>query len=1022
MPAAVRTLAAVLLAVAPCAAQVPLPVGPLPDGGFILHGGRLLPPADDAPLGLPKFKIEELAPARPALRAVDEIERELRPPVKRPVQVQVQRAVGFNVNRIANLVVLGDDAEAEDGGTEEKPAAASSSALQFADGSRLHGTLEGLDAAKKEIVWRGDDASAPITFPLAQVSHFDFSGNPKPEGKVRATIKLAGGDWLAADVTGLHDGRLQLKLGDGTALAVDRTRIEWVYFSKTAAPEIYDGPQNISGWVSTGGWTYREGALRAAQPSSIGRMFEVLPDQAEYRFEFDQGDSTTRAFAVMLHGPNATARGLGGGMLRLMVNDQTLQLWSHRGDNVKQEQVDLAKILPAPPKMADGSPAKRKPTRWRIFEDRVSGRLVVFIDGRKVGDWNTGKGKAGENRGCFVLQPMAWGSGTEQSLAKIRVAPWDGYVPVDDALEGVRPKMDQVVLADGDMSEGRIESVTGDKVKLGAELLAREKITLLRFARPETVPDEEPAVARVRLVEGGEFDVAAVAYQDGKLRVRTNFGGVAALPVAALRGVEFAHLTPLAGPSTDVLVFKNGDRLRGVLESGGTGQKMRWRAAPAAPPVEMDVARIAGVLVAPRGELPPAKAGVLARCRNGDAFAGDFVALDKDVLTLESGPAGRLAIPRDAVTALYFASDGKLPALDGASDHEVWEAGLDFNRGGSALRLKNAGVEKAGVERKTPVSLWSYFDGMFSVKRPAANRANAFNNGNFNLGRIVEGLAARVDFSFDVIGRKNQVFFAAFLFSEPDSPGYMMQFHQAGLFIYDTGGPQRGRAMVQQQQIQFGEKVKADAAQHRIRVLADRTTGRMTVLVDDVVVGNFGPKGGGPPRNLARGLALQPQQNAACTFANLRVAPWNGQVPGLAPAAATDSVLLANGDEAQGTVGSATPEALQLESEVGVLDLPMKRLAMVEFGARVPEAATGVRLRLSDRSAFTVSTYRIENATLVCQSAVAGEIRLPLGALKELVFAMPALPAAEKADEKVPQVRPVGGGLIIRGNGRVIID
>ena len=1004
--------AATLLALAPCEAQVRVEIRVAPAArevaGEEKNDAVPVVPLFDAPLpnlnpDAPLFDIEDrlrkrdgylFSPAKKmdrALRPLSVIERELAP--VRPVARQNAGGIvfgngnGFVVNR---GVVLTRAVDAE--GDEQQAEAANPAAaqvLEFADGSRLHGTLGGLDGVKREIVWRGVDASAPLTFPLAQVSHFESTAKAKSEAKVHATVKLTGGDWLAADVTGLHDGRLQLRLGDGTALAVERAHLDWIYFSKNAAPECYDGPQNLSGWVSTGGWSYREGALRAAQPSAIGRMFEVLPDQVEYRFEFDQGAGTTRAFAVLLHGPSAAARGLTTGMVRLMVNDTNFQLWSQREDNVKQEQVDLSKVLPEPKKVAEGAaPVPRKPMRWRIFEDRPSGRLVVFIDGRKVGDWNLGKGKAGENRGSFSFQPMAWSANTEQSLAKIRVTPWDGFVPVDDALENVRPKTDQVVLTDGDQESGRIESVTADKVQFGGAALAREKVALLRFVRPAAVPDEDPAVARVRLAQGGEFDAAAIGFQDGKLRVRTNFGGEVALAAAAVRGVEFAHLTPVAGKPLDVLVFKNGDQLRGLLESAANGQKLRWRTAPTTPPVEMDTARVAGVLVAPRGERPAAKAGVLARCGNGDFVAGDFVALDKERLVLESAAAGRVTIPRAAVRALYFANEGKLPVLDGASEHEVWEAGLDFNRGSVEQRKKKA------AEGKVPPSLWSYFDGLFSVKRTAANKAGAYNNGNFNLGRIVEGLPARVEFSFDVIGKKNQVFFSAYLFSEPENTGYMMQFHQAGMFIYDTGSQQqRGAGRVQQQQIQFGEKVKADAPQHRIRVLADRPAGRVTILVDDVVVGNFGPKVGTPPRNLGRGLALMPQQNMACTFANLWVAPWNGQVPGTAPAAAAppDSVLLANGDEAQGTVGGATPEAVQLESEVGTLELPVKRLTAVEFGGRAAAASSGVRLRLSDRSVLTVSAYRIENETVVCQSEVAGEVRLPLGAVQEVVFAAPGL-------------------------------
>ncbi len=933
-----------------------------------------------------------------------------------PCEAQIRVGGGAIILNGRVIQPAGNPEGAEEKVEDANPAAAQ--VLEFADGSRLHGTLEALDSVKKEIVWRGVDASAPITFSLPQISNLIFAAKAKPEIKVRATVKLIGGDWLAADVLGLRDGKLQLKLGDGTALAVNRAHLEWVSFSKTAATECYDGPRSLSGWASGGGWTFREGALRASQPSIIGRFFEALPDQVEYRFEFDQG-SSFRAYAILLHGAEAIGRGFGPGMVRLMVNDMNLQLWAQTGDNVKQEQVDLAKILPVQPKAVDAdgaAPAHKKPMRWRIFEDRPAGRIIVFIDGRKVGDWAVGKGKPGENRGAFSFQPMAWSSNSEQSLSKIRVGPWDGFVPVDDALEGVRPKADQVVLTDGETQEGRIESITADKVKLGGVLVAREKIALLRFARTEHPPEEDPAMARLRLAQRGEFDAAAIGFKDGKMRLRTNFGGELILNTAALREVEFAHLLPVAGKPVDLLVFKNGDQLRGLLESAGNGQKLGWRATAANPPVEIDPARAAGVLMAAREQAQPIRRGVLARGRNGDFLAGDFVSLDPQHLILDNGAAGRVTLPRGEVQALYFASGDRLPVLDGAAERELWEIGLEFNTANAALRKKRA------AEGKPIPSPWSYFDGAFSIKHQAANRSNNSNNGNINLGRIIEELPPKVDFSFDVISKSNQVFCSLYLFSEPDNSGYMMQLHPTGIFIYDTGGQQRGRAMIQQQQMQFGEKVNAKAPQHRIRVLADRPAGRVTILVDGVFVGNFGPKASAPPRNLGRGLGLMPQQNMAVTFANLWIAPWNGQVPGQAPTGTVpqDSVLLANGDEAQGKIGSATPEALQLESEVGMLDLPVKRLTMVEFGGPASEASSGARLRLHDRSVLTVSAYRIENGSVVCQSALAGELKFPISAVQELVFASAVLPPAAKPPEK--PATPVPAKAEIRARRRPLVD
>jgi hypothetical protein len=936
-------------------------------------------------------------------------------PCEAQVKIQVQGGkVILNGGQVINageainlhrLVIGGEsDEEIGEGGGVSPDAGDTAQVLEFADGSRLHGTLEKLDGVKKEIVWRGVDASAPLTFPLGHVSRWGAPSKTKAEVKARATVKLTGGDWMAADVTGLTKDKLNLMLGDGTPVAVDRARVEWIYFSKTAAAECYDGPTGISGWVSDGSWTYREGALRAARPTAIGRLFEALPDQVEYRFDYEPGAGGTRAFAVLLHGTDPVARGFGPGMVRLMINDSQFNLWAQRQDHMKQEGIDLTKILGAP--AAGGATAKRKPLRWRIFEDRPAGRLVVFIDGRKVGDFrDIGKIKAGENRGSLSFQPMAWNTEGEQTVAKIKVLPWDGFVPVEDALENSRPKNDQVVLADGDREAGRIESITADKVQIGGTSVPRSNVAMLRFARPETAMEEDPPLGRVRLAHRGEFEVTSLGFQEGKLRVGTHFGGELMLAAASVRGLEFSHLAPIVGKPVDLVLFKNGDQLRGLLGASSSGQKLRWQTGPNAAPVELDLARLAGVQLAPRGQRPEGKTGVLARCRNGDLLAGNLVAMDKEQVALDSGAAGRLTIPRDRVQALYFSHEGKLPVADGAAEHELWEKGLNLNpnRMQAAIPAKPA--------PPPPPSRWSYFDGVFGVKR-TVSRGRDYNDGSVNLGRMIEGMPARVEFSFDVAGKVNQVFVSAQLFSEPNNPGYVLQLHPGGLYIYDTGAHQRRAGQQQQVQVQFGDKVKADATRHRVRILADRPSGRMTVLINDTQVASFGPKAGAAPRNLGTGLALMPQQNMTCTFSNLWVAPWNGQLPGTgpAPAAAADSVLLANGDETQGTVGKGTPEMVQIESEVGPLDVPVSRLTMVEFGQRAAEKPEGVRLRLTDRSVITVSAYRIENDVLIGQSAVLGEIKVPLAAVQEIVFGRVALP---KGEEKGPS--PVRAGGIIRG-------
>jgi hypothetical protein len=276
-----------------------------------------------------------------------------------------------------------------------------------------------------------------------------------------------------------------------------------------------------------------------------------------------------------------------------------------------------------------------------------------------------------------------------------------------------------------------------------------------------------------------------------------------------------------------------------------------------------------------------------------------------------------------------------------------------------------------------------------------------------NLGRIFEGMPQRVEISLDVTAPGAGVFFSAQLFTEPDNPGYMLQVHSQGMYVYDMSPRQRGRGMIPQQQIQFGDKVKPNARQRHFRLLADRPSGKLTIVMDDVVLGQFGQKVLEGGRNLGTGLVITPQPNIACTFSNLWIGPWNGQVPGKGPAlkaGATDTVLLANGDEAQGAIEIATPDVVKLESDAGEIDLPVPRLTMIGFGGPSIERRAGPRLRFAGQGVLTLKSYRIENDTIVCESDIAGELRLPLAVVQEMVFAAPV--AAKSAGKTAPKPEP----------------
>ncbi len=842
--------------------------------------------------------------------------------------------------------------------------------LEFTSGEQLHGTLEALDVARGEVTWRRSDASGPLLIPLAQISRLSSEERPRADAPARATVKFTGGDWLAAEVTAIEGDRIHLQLGDGVRCTTDRSHVEWISFSKNGAAECYDGPTSISGWIFASGWTYRDGALRASAPVPITRMFQALPDRVEYRMTVDQGGSAS-AFTLSLHARSTTVRWMSRGIIQLMIRANSLHLWASIDGNYKTVQTDLTSLLSDPLMRAKG------PLHLRILEDFTGGRLLVYLNGRKAAEWAIDKGEASKNGGGLQFQPTSWSGEKEQSLANIKVLPWDGREPAEDDESGA----DRVVLTSGGLKTGKVASWNGRTLKLGASTIARAEIAMLRFRRPANPPEDAAPVARVRLGAGGEFDVVRLGWRDGRVLIETNFGGEIALPPGAITGLDFPRVEAKDPPPGDALVFRNGDRLRGSLVATNDTGQVRWRTGGSASFVEFSPGNIASLLFTPRVARLPGS--VVARFRNGDWLSGTFLTLDREQVVLNTAEAGQLSIPRHFAKALYFSADGAPAVSDGTSDHEVWERGLNLNPNTATARSKPV----------VPGSPWSYAAGGYSLRRSARTDPNYNANRGLQLGRVFDALPRRVEVSFSVRSEQNPIYFNAQLFTEPGNPGYMLHLSTVGLSIYDLSPRPRGRGIVPQQ-FSFGKEIKPDARERHLRVLADRTSGRMTVFVDGVLTAQITPRFADGPRELGRGFMLAPQSPPPCTFSNFWVGPWNGLAPGKETDATPESIALTNGDEVAGTVELATPTMMRMASEVGPLDLPIERLTAVDFGGPAVERRAQTRLQLAGQGALTISAWRIENDTVICRSEIAGDLKLPTASIQEIIFVTSPPPAA----------------------------
>ncbi len=593
-----------------------------------------------------------------------------------------------------------------------------------------------------------------------------------------------------------------------------------------------------------------------------------------------------------------------------------------------------------------------------------------------------------------------------------------------DPQEGDERAQDSVSLGGGEVKRGKLAGWDGHTLKLTTEhgpvTVPGDQIGLIRFQRPENPPDDAGPVAHVRLSGRGEFDAVGLDWRDGKFQVRTNFGGELALAPSAVAELEFNRPPGKPAPPEGMLVFRNGDRLRGTLESADETGKLRWRPGPAAAPVDFAPTFVAGLQFPSRGAEASGGLVVGAPFATGDWLAGRFLTLDRQQLVMDTAEVGQATLPRPAVKALYFSAEGAPAVSDGVSDHEIWERGLDMNNGNVALRKKLA-------ESGSP---WTYFAGTFA-RRSGANETAYARLGGIQLGRLFETMGNRVEVDFTVTAERVPIYFSTQLFTEPTNPGYMLHVSNGALSLYDMNPRPRGRG-INQQQFPFAKEIDLSARERHLRLFTDRSSGRMVILVDGVVTAQITPRAADGPRNLGRGVMIAPQPNTGCTISNLWVGPWNGVVPGKSagPDALQETVGLANGDEVEGSVDLATPTSMKVTSEVGSLNLPTERVTTLDFGGPpVADQGAGTRLHFAGQGSLTVTSWRIENETLICRSEFAGELKLPLKAVQEIVFAVPAKASPARSSSggescrnsplslsfgktRAPEVRTVPGALI----------
>ena len=974
----------------------------------------------------------------------------------------------------------------------EKPALsdpAGDQVLELTDGSQLHGKLTAF--GKSDLVWQRADTTEPLTFSPQDVRRIVFATVPEAHApKTNATMKLHGSDWLTGDLLGMTAGKFRLAIAGAGTIEIEREKIEWLQiFSKTPPPDAYEGPSGpmgLAGWdtggpIGGGAWDYADGALVARAAMPLTRRFEALTDRMDLEFSASDGGNAIRGLTLWLQ-PGLQSRGYSKGSVYLRFQANNITANTYDGSNMKNFSANVPEEKNPP-----------KETRYRILQDKVGGKLIIFVNGKKVADWDTQGQKESAQGGSLSWQPTYWSSNMAWTLSKVRVRPWDGNIePAGKAVEagrdllsiathgrhagwpmvnGVRVEPPSATMQD--RQAGSLDAITADSVKFSGKEIPGTDPIFIRLTHAAVADPPAGAVARVWLAQRGEFDVSALGFRDGQLKVRTSFGGDIALPLTAVRAIEFPHRLAAADKALaaggDTLIFRNGDELRGTLLSASHDQKVQWKPVKSERAADFAVNRVAGILLANKAK-PAAPASTAAvRFRNGDWLPGELLLLDRTQLLLNSPIADSLRLDRGGIRAIYFGRNSEVPVWDGASDRQAWMQPTNPVRGASP-------ATKDDTAKRNP---WRYLDGAFTLPRNTSR--SGYGNGP-NVGRTFDTLPDKVEVSFELSTPKGPAGYSIQLFNDENRQGLMIQGGWDSAYIYDMSPRKQGAGFFNQpQQIEFGETVGSDGNRRHFRFLADRRTGRLVMIVNGTPVGQFGQRPGKESAKPGKSIAIVPQPlNSSVTVSNLWIGPWSGDPPEVpknsgranrgrggnlilnggvlnlnganqlaaggiaqaekkdeaAPAGkladekkdktaakagtpAADLIALVNGDETSGTLEGASASELHLQCDVGKLDIPVSRALMAEFAGAPQPAAAGIRLHLAGKGTLTVDSLRLADGKVICHSAAAGDLAFSASALSEIVFQPRNLtPPENAADKKAGESNAnQPGGVIIRGGG-----
>jgi hypothetical protein len=401
-------------------------------------------------------------------------------------------------------------------------------------------------------------------------------------------------------------------------------------------------------------------------------------------------------------------------------------------------------------------------------------------------------------------------------------------------------------------------------------------------------------------------------------------------------------------PLGDMMVFKDGDTLRGNLVASDAKDGFVWKRPDIlAPVVFNDLSNLRGVKLQKMAGNRGPEGQTRVRLTNDDLLYGKVLDLNEESLTMETWYAGKISVRRAMIRSLQPSGKLGTDIYTGPNNLTEWNRQGDWRM----VRDRISGSGTLGREMKLP--------DMASIK--------------FDF--IWQGRYLNYSLSFYTDDTKNYY-----------GDCYMLMLQNNNIYLNrnQKNQGQNNLGQVTINELPANQKV-------RFELLVNKKDRSFTLLINDKMIRQWTDNQEWAGRGT--GVVIYTHDRAATvSFGDIRISTWDGKVRTEAEVKAgkEDSIQFINDDRISGGLVGITNGHVAFKTQYATLDIPLERVGIMTFNDELAERPrrnkSDIQVFYPDGEHLTLKLEKLADRRLQGASESLGEVSCTLDAFSGIKF------------------------------------